>query len=746
MNTLTPMESAAPKSSGRQSQRGMLFLALCLPGHVTALAGLPLFASSILLADELLADERRPSRGSATISGGDELFPPLPDFPSLNDDEVPGSRPSEPERGVLPRPRIRPEPRDPGTPRFPSALDPLDNDTDPDGGIRLQPLDEDAPFSPRRPSGSVRPSTGLDPDEERRVLPGENADDLTTDGAFNWSLQPVSVADIEIGKEWNFSHGKPNLSESEEDNYVELIRAALARRTLAPSQLPENANVTSAWETAFYRYAEVRRQAWENGKVQLSASLPELSDPNDKATRRVISTTDHSSDLPQIRNYSLQLDMQSHPRDFVGRPVVIYGMFTPLGPKELQARRTLEGEERVITLQRGILRNFVTQEMIAMVDAISYVDPQSQNQPSSAWPIDKRVAMPVMGKGWFVKLWQRQPLVFSDVVRVLTPRPYDEYVRDHVRSRRKVNDDESWLYHETLRQLQLTSSKVQASIAAEEQKIRVQQLLVNMVEKAGADRIVLDNQLRGGTLSKADTPGKEGYETKLRRLERQIGFRKSKYLEHQRIPETFPLFVDVFQNPDHWQGRLVTLRGHVRRVITYNGDSTLFNGQPLHELWLFTEDSQNNPAVIVTPSLPEEFPVGSELIDSVTVTGCFFKMYVYRSQQENRLAPLLLAGHVSWNPSAKHILTLAKDGHIRANSPLLAQAKSETRPISDTLVLFLGFLTLLVTMTVWGRVQRDRRERRRLLSLVDERPDFHQTSQDRFSGPFADPRIEPTRG
>ena len=448
MMTLTPMQSAAPKSSGRQGQQGMLFLALCLLGNVTALAGLSLFASCILLADELLADERRPSRGSATISGGDELFPPLPDFPSLTEDEVPLRSPLEPEPRVQPRARIRPETRDPSTPRFPPALN---------------PLDEDVPFSPRRPSGSVRPSTGIDPDAERNVLPGTNADDLTSDGAFNWSLQPVSVADIEIGKEWDFAHGKPNLSESEEDNYVELIRAALARRTLAPSQLPENANVTSAWETAFYRYAEVRRQAWENGKVQLSASLPELSDPNDIATRRIISTTDHSSDLPQIKNYSLQLDMQSHPRDFVGRPVVLYGMFTPLGPKELQARRTLEGEERLITLQRGILRNFVTQEMIAMVDAISYVDPQSQNQPSSAWPIDKRVAMPVMVKGWFVKLWQRQPLVFSDVVRVLTPRPYDEYVRDHVRSRRKVNDDESWLYHETLRQLQLTSSKVQAS-------------------------------------------------------------------------------------------------------------------------------------------------------------------------------------------------------------------------------------------------------------------------------------------
>ena len=62
------------------------------------------------------------------------------------------------------------------------------------------------------------------------------------------------------------------------------------------------------------------------------------------------------------------------------------------------------------------------------------------------------------------------------------------------------------------------------------------------------------------------------------------------------------------------------------------------------------------------------------------------------------------------------------------------------------MVLLLGFVTLLVAMTIWGRVQRDRRERRRILSVVDERPDFRQTSQDLFSGPFADPRIEPTRG
>ena len=121
-------------------------------------------------------------------------------------------------------------------------------------------------------------------------------------------------------------------------------------------------------------------------------------------------------------------------------------------------------------------------------------------------------------------------------------------------------------------------------------------------------------------------------------------------------------------------------------------------------------------------------------------------MYVYRTQQENRLAPLVLAGHVSWNPSADHVLALAKEGHLPANSKLLAEARNQGRSVSDTMVLVLGFLSLLFAMTVWGRVQRDRREQQRLMALVDERPDFRQTSQDLFTGPFADSRIEPTRG
>lgn len=717
----------------------------------------PTRAGRSTVAIAFLAALLCPSIGSVSLrmqssAVADELFPALDDFPPLSRGKSGASSPGP----VDAEPRsTRPSAR-PSTSTRPSTGPPRNSrDTGVDDSLLLDPVTLDPVEEPRSPFRNRQPreSSGLGgrplprtpiSETDRTTLPPASTT-IPVDGeGFDWTLQPVSIADIQIGNEWVFEHGKPNLTEAEEDDYVHLIRSVLDRRTLAPGELPDNVNLTSVWETAFYRFAEVRKLAWQNGKLPLQTKTIDHVDPF--GTSNVLSSTDSVFKARELTRYSVQADMQSHPADFVGRPVVIYGLFTPLGSKELQARRTLEGEEQFFTLQRGMLRNLQNTHTIAMVDAISYVDSQSQNRPSAAWPVEKRVAIPVMIKGWFVKLWQQQPLIFTDVARILTPRPYDEYVREHVRSRRKVSDNESWLYHETLRQLQITSVDVQTAIALEEQKTRVQELLYDIREKAAGDRRLLENQLRSGSITKNDDAKTEGYESRRKRLERQLSLRESRFAKHQRDPDSFPLYVDVFQNPDRWRGRLVTLKGHVRRVITYNGDSTLFDSQPLHELWLFTDDSQSNPAVIVTPSLPADFPVSSPLTDSVTVTGCFFKMYTYRSQQENRMAPLLLAGHVSWNPSAEHIVALAKEGHIPATSQLLAAAKAQTRSENDTMILLLGFITLLVAMTVWGRVQRDRRERQRILSIVDERPDFRQTSQDLFSGPFADPRTEPTRG
>jgi hypothetical protein len=91
------------------------------------------------------------------------------------------------------------------------------------------------------------------------------------------------------------------------------------------------------------------------------------------------------------------------------------------------------------------------------------------------------------------------------------------------------------------------------------------------------------------------------------------------------------------------------------------------------------------------------------------------------------------------------VLKLVESGHISANAPIVAVARSQGRRVSDTTILIVGFLALMTAMTVWGRVQRDRRERKRLLSLVDEKPIFRQTPQDLYSRSF-DSAFESTRG
>lgn len=633
-----------------------------------------------------------------------------------------------------------------------SRRSPRRSDRDSSGSIPLDPVDPDeldglrnfgTPGSPGTRRSNTDPlsedESVLPPDTEGRfpkILPRTNG--VT---AFDWSQQPVSIADIEIGRSWPFQHGEAALSDEETSAYVDIVRAIDNKRT-TPPQIASGVNVTSLWEASFYRYAQVRRQAWTNGTLKLHVTTSNLSDPFSSGS--TMSATDELSNVREPRDYSLQIDMKAHPKDFIGRPIVLYGLFKPRGVRELQAVRSLEGEEQVYRLQTGLLRNLQDTETIAMIDAASYVDSQSQTEPSRAWPTTP-IAIPVMVKGWFIKRWQEQPLIYTDVLRILTPRPYDKYIQDFVVSRQPVTDDESWLYYETLRQMQVTSSDVQSAIAIADQNQRVQELLDDAKQKASADLLSLENQLRAGKITREGDSKTAGYEASKRRLERQMELRVRRAEQNLKSPETFPMFVDLFDDPDRWQGRLITLRGHVRRISKYNGDSTLFDGQTLYELWLFPADSYHNPAVIVTPTIPQDFPVSCDLVDGVTVTGCFFKMYRYRGQEKIRPAPLVLAGRVNWNPTPEHVLKLVESGHISANAPIVAVARSQGRRVSDTTILIVGFLALMAAMTVWGRVQRDRRERKRLLSLVDEKPIFRQTPQDLYSRSF-DSAFESTRG
>lgn len=115
-----------------------------------------------------------------------------------------------------------------------------------------------------------------------------------------------------------------------------------------------------------------------------------------------------------------------------------------------------------------------------------------------------------------------------------------------------------------------------------------------------------------------------------------------------------PLFPDIFKNSSRYKGRLVTLTGRVRKLIHYPAEKNEYGIKTLYEAWLFTDDSQQNPTVIICTEVPPELkdglPNGTDVIDHVTVTGYLFKMYVYNAQDTTRVAPLILAGQLEWSP------------------------------------------------------------------------------------------------
>ncbi len=557
-----------------------------------------------------------------------------------------------------------------------------------------------------------------------------------TEADFDWTQYRTSAADLAVGLPLPFQQRKPNLTEAEAEAYVELLNMIQERRFAVQLDaggedrtLNEQENV---WESAFYKFEEARRLAWRNGKLQLNSGESGMASPfgggsreGGNLTRAAISSS--AKPIP----WSLIGDMRSHPEHYVGRPVVMYGLYSPSGQVQLDTeKRNVYGSTSGVKLQRGFLRNLADLKDLAIVDAVGYIGPNNQLKPLETWTGDQGVSVPVLVKGWFVKLWGQQPLILTETIRLLTPRPYDELIRQHTVNRSSLREEERWLYYETLRQMQLTNASSQQQLAASLLQRRLSQLMSEIQDKATADKSLLERDLRREAITE------DQFRTRRTRLDRQLGIRLKRHREYLTSPQEFPLFVDIFQNPEEWHGAVVSLSGHVRRVVSYTGDSEMFGSQPLHELWLFTDDSQHNPAVIITPTLPKEFPVEAEVVDRVTVTGCFFKMYVYRADTEHRIAPLILCGRVDWEPSDDQIQSLSAEGALPADSSrvLAARRRADSR-ISDTAVMLFGFLSIVVMMAIWGRVQRDRRERERLLVLVDSRRDLHHNpAEDVLSG------------
>lgn len=669
------------------------------------------------------------------------LQDPIPQRPSSEDDSENNGTPPFRDRSSTPlRPINEPEDERSGPPPFRSPFLELPEDDASRTGLPRIPMDQDD-----------ADATGAtdDPPAEGGSQP---LYDVGRDG-FRWDNHRTSVADLMlpvseitgIAPTAVFDHGTPLLSYAEERVYMRLLEEIDRRRQQLVRQMAaQGANSgqqTGAWEKAFYLYEQLRRLAWQNGNLRPDATDVQTGDLLDPFR------ASEAEQREAQRDYDLLIDIRNFPGHFVGRPVVVEGVFQfdsdvqlgsiPPDPNVSVSQGWPEEERDVIPLARGTLTSLDGSMQLAMVDARGLLTPNGERLTVGDRPGIEPV--PVLVKGWVIKKWNDVPLIYCETMRQISPLPHRSLITQHTVDRRDLQEQERWLYYETLRQMQLTRLQPKQMVARTFLRNRITDLMKAIDSQTKQDLKRNDELLQQEKISEQE------YRQQKSAFQRRFVSRVRRYREMREQPERFSTFVDLFQNPDVYHGRLVTLSGHVRHVVSYPPDDSLMpGGRMLNELWLFTDDSQHNPTVIITPSLPADFPVNADVIDRVSVTGCFFKRYVYSSQDAERIAPLILAGRISWQPTVHQIEELVQEGHLSEKSPLARKASLIERDLGRTGGTMIAFCVLILMMVVFGRAQREERDRVRLRKRINELPEFENLPGPEYALPLSDSRSDPS--
>lgn len=134
----------------------------------------------------------------------------------------------------------------------------------------------------------------------------------------------------------------------------------------------------------------------------------------------------------------------------------------------------------------------------------------------------------------------------------------------------------------------------------------------------------------------------------------------------QRAMHDVP-FTQLWEQPERYRGKLITMRLHVRRVLKYEAPSNPQELPYTYEAWGWTDESRSFPYVVVFPECPPGLPVGTDVRGEVVFVGYFLKQMSYTAFDVSRGAPLLI-GRIELVPG------LAKPAPAPANPSLVLWA------------------------------------------------------------------------
>ncbi len=117
----------------------------------------------------------------------------------------------------------------------------------------------------------------------------------------------------------------------------------------------------------------------------------------------------------------------------------------------------------------------------------------------------------------------------------------------------------------------------------------------------------------------------------------------------ERSAEGRVSFVQLFQQSGDYRGRIVRLRGTVRRAFPLRPPRNEYGIDRYYQLWLFPDDNPSSPIILFCLDIPDGFPTGMTLIERAEVTGFYFKRLAYEAADTLRTAPTVLARGIRWH-------------------------------------------------------------------------------------------------
>lgn len=133
-------------------------------------------------------------------------------------------------------------------------------------------------------------------------------------------------------------------------------------------------------------------------------------------------------------------------------------------------------------------------------------------------------------------------------------------------------------------------------------------------------------------------------------------------------------YAQLLKQPNYYRGKLVTVRGTVRREEFQQAPENQQGIETYHRLWIEPVGGGKWPIVVYSLTLPREFPRGDKLSASVTVDGYFFKNWSYPWSEGLGIAPVVLSQSVQWNRPKVMVTAVAPSNRSWLQAMVIAAA------------------------------------------------------------------------